>query len=572
LKRASYGLLILFALSVSRLFAGSPAGQQPVYIYLYAGITDHINLDLSEDRLRRILPMIERYRRQHPEAHVSATVFFSGAVSDALAARNNQTHTLDYVMDFVRRGVIQPGYDGADEPSYKRRPLVDLSKTKGARDRWLARDAVARELLTEARDPVTGALEPGKDGGLKRMQEVFGPAVCITGVTLAVPDAAEGSMPDVWADSELVNEIRRLNTKAIMFGIPNTNVAHAPMFRLWAESFSKAMSPIPQTPPELFWHANVLRTSESSEADVRVLHASDGVEAFQKAAQKLDRSRIRILHVEIANQRNYLTPPFAQRGVYPPIAYAYNHPEHPQLPAEARRAAPDVDAAFAKEDAVLKWLTQDLFSANPGSRFVSSTDLAELALPSTGYDISVDALRSAAADAVRDWGAGPVPPKYLRVDGHYLSLADLFQVMTDTLAELHRSGKLPRSVRVVPVFGPSETTMSKGPGSGEVTGASVARMCAEISGRLHDDAWSPVPKNSIPFEVTVDGITLNAAQFLRLMAETLAAPNLAAKHQVKMTDMFWGRDATDLRTRSMRDEGNAWTYKPASLERQGDSQ
>lgn len=555
------------AVLAARLLAGSPAGQQPVYIYLYARITDHVNLDLSEDRLRHVLPAVERYRKEHPEAHVSATILFSGAISQALVARNSQTHIVDFVKDFIQRGVIEPGYDGADEPTYKQRPVNDFSKTKTAEDRWLVRVNAAEKVLTEARDPLTGAALPGRDGGLKKMQEVFGQATCITGVELGVPDAYWGVMPEVGPDTETVHLLRRLNTTAIRFGISDADPLHSPIFRLWAASFSKSLSPVPETSPELFWQDDMLRSSESSEADMRLFHASDGPEALQKVLAKLDRSRIRILHMELANQRNYLTQPFSGFSQYPPLAYAYAHPDHPQLPPEARRPAAEVDASYAKESAVLDWLTRDFFPANAASSFVSSASLKRMAGASTGYSVPVERLRSALEDALRTWGNGPAPPEYFYVDGRYLSLANTFQVMTDALAEFHRTGKLPQSVRVVAVYGPSEMSRNKGQAAGEVTVASVARVCADLSGRLHDDAWSPVPKNSIPLHVTVDGITLNAAQFLRLMAEAIVSGSAETKLQVKMVDMFWGRDATYYRARSIADDGAAWTFKPALLER-----
>ena len=87
--------------------------------------TDQVNIAMSEDRLRHILPLVERYRQMHPEGRLSATVLFTGAVSEALEQRNAQTHILDYVKDYIRRGVIEAGYDGADEPTYQQRPTLE---------------------------------------------------------------------------------------------------------------------------------------------------------------------------------------------------------------------------------------------------------------------------------------------------------------------------------------------------------------------------------------------------------------------------------------------------------------
>jgi len=566
LKRVITQLIVPIIVLAGKLMAGSPAGQQPVFIYLYARITDHVNVDVSEDRLRRLLPLIERYRKQHPDIHVSATILFSGAASQALADRNDQTHIVDYTRDFIQRGVIEPGYDGTDEPTYRHRPVNDFSKAISAEDRWLVRVNTAEKVLTEARDPLTGDAVPGRDGGLKKMQEVFGQALCITGVALAVPDASWGVMPEMGADTETVHRIRKMNAGAIMFGISDADPLHAPLFRIWEASFSKAMSPVPETSPELFWQDHVLRSSESSGPDLRLFRASDGPEAMQKAMGKLDRSRIRILHVELANQRNYLTPPFASFTQYPPLAYAYLHPDHPQLPAEARRPSADVDAAYAKESGTLDWLTREFFPANSGSHFVASKSLLEMAGADTGYSIPVERLRTALEDALRTWGSGPTPPKYLYADGHYLSLADMFQVMTGSLAEFHHTGKLPTTVRLLRVYGPTDITNTRGPGAGEVSVASVARVCAGLNDALHDESWSPLPKNAVPSHVTVDGIELNSAQFLRLMAEALVSGNAESKLKVKMTDMFWGRDATYYRSRSLRDESVAWTFKPAILQ------
>ena len=401
MKRILYPVAFLTLLLVTSLSGGSPSGQRPVEIYLFARVTDHINLDVTEDRLRRVLPMLERLRKEQPAAHVTATLLFSGAASQALADRNAQTHIVDYIKDYIHRGIVEPGYDGADEPTYKVRPMNDFLQAKTAEDRWLVRMNTAEKTLTEARDPLTGALEAGKSGGLKKMQEVFGQATCITGVTLASADPMVGLMPEVGPDSETVHELRRLNTQAIMFGVPDGSPVHGPgpLFRTWALKFSRDLSPVPETSPELYWQDNVLRSSDSSKPDLRLFRASDGPEAFQKVAASLDRSRIRIFHVELANPKSYLKAAFYGSS----LTYAYNHPDKPMLPADERRPAAEVDAAYAKEEAMLKGLTGDFFPANAGSRFVSTSDLRAMAGPSTGYDIDVTKLQSALEAALRDW-------------------------------------------------------------------------------------------------------------------------------------------------------------------------
>src|SRR5579863_5413620 len=142
-SRSLYFLALVFALLCA--FTAQAADRGPVYVYLTARIFDHVNLDMTEDRLRRILPMVEKYRKAHPEAHVSATIMFDGAVSRALSARNTQTHIVDFVRNYISRGVIEAGYDGSAEPTFINRPLIQLLQTKTAEERWQARVEAANK-------------------------------------------------------------------------------------------------------------------------------------------------------------------------------------------------------------------------------------------------------------------------------------------------------------------------------------------------------------------------------------------------------------------------------------------
>jgi hypothetical protein len=537
--------------------------REPVQLYLMSTITDHVNIDISEERLRRILPMLDRYRQAHPQSGITATILFSGAVSQALLDRNPQTHIVDFVKDFVRRGVIEVGYDGTDEPTYGKRPTIEM-KVDTPEGRWLARANAAERFLTEARDPITGAPQPGKTGGLQKMQEVFGQAAVITGMGLGVP-ALNGSMPDIGSDSETVHQIRRYNTQAIMFGLPEENPLHSPVYRKWNEAFSKDWSAEPVAPPELFWQDGILRTSESVGVDNQLYRANNGAAAFSYVIKRLDRNRVRVIHIELASERNYLTKPFKSDFTYPPTRYAYSHPDHPQLPAEALLNKSAVDAAFAREDELIDWLIDDFLPDHHGSRFVSNAVLKKMTPAAWGFDLSVSALRSSLGPALKNWGDTPVPLKYLKVQNHFLSLAEMFQAMADALAEQSRTGALPQTIRVVEVHGPLQVVSDLTPVVGEVTVASVAKSAAGLVAQLHDDAWAPVPNNVIPIRVKIDDLDLNPAQFLRLMAEALLAPSSDTKLRVKAENMFASKNILGMRTRAARDMGVAWTYKPAPL-------
>jgi hypothetical protein len=540
--------------------------RQPVYVFVTSSVGDYVNADMSEERLRRSLASLEKYRKADPG--LTATLYLSGAMSDALAQHNDRDHLLDFVRGYIAQGAVRPAYDGTEEPTYERRPMLNFSGAKDAEDRWLIRMDSAKELLTQARDPLTGAPLPGKSGGLKRMQEVFGEATVIRGVLLQFPNVW-GAVSEVGDDGEIVNVIRQLNKNAIMVGLSETDLAHTSgsMFRPWASDFSKVMSPEANTSPELFWQENVLRVSETSTSDWRTFRAEDGVEKLKAALAALDRSHVRVLHVELGGERMYVKPsPPSQGRVIMPLTWAWAHPDAPLFPSDLRFSAEQTEAKYAQQDEVLKFLASEFLPANPGSRFVSATDLKSLAKPGVGYDVSVEKLRGSVGDMLAAWGDKATPPAFLKVDDRYLSLADLFEVLADSLAQRSRSGKFPVSVRVGRVFGPVLAAAPKPSAEGEVSADSVARTAAKLIDAMHDDEWNPRPRNAVPSPIQIDGFTLSPAQFLRLMAEALVAPSPDTMLRIKPTEMFAGRVMRYYTRRLFSDLGAPWTYKPAVID------
>ena len=581
-----YGVILAIGLLCGTYIAAATS-QQPVYIRLYAEATDHVNLDMTEDRLRHILPEVERYRKMYPEAHVSATVLFSGAVSRGLEQRNAQTHVLDFVKDYLRRGVIEAGYDGTDEPTYDQRPVLKFSQHDSPWDRWRMRQENAEKLLTEARDPLTGAPADG-DGGLKKMQEVFGPAAYIKGLELAIetyrppvkvttdpkaPGAPVvgvnfaprlGVFRESGGDTETLQTLRKYNSAPVMRGIPGLNPGQLPGFGGASSQFGQLMSSKPDTAPEVYWQDNVLRISESM-PPVHVVEAVEGTEPLKAVLDKVNRSTAHVIQVQLGGIENYLKPEFAKTAPNAPVQYAYEHPQSPKLPGDAMRPETEIAAGWAKEDALLKWLSDNYFPKNAGSRFVSTGDLATMAGSSMGFAVSTDSLRAAVSDALQKVGNDTHLFSYLEVDGHYLSMADLYQAMTDELAEFHETGKLPASVKIVKVYGPFRLVTGHGPNEGEVTSGEIEAQCAEIARALHDETGSSgVPTNSIPPLVKMKDMNLNPAQMIRLMALALANPVPETKLPVRMSYVITGA-AMLPNTRPVWDTGFIWTIKPAPL-------
>jgi hypothetical protein len=566
--------------------APAAPADQPVFIYFYARIGDHVNLDMSEDRLRHILPMTQKYRQMHPEAHISTTILFSGAVSRALQQRNASTHILDFVKDYMRRGIIEVGYDGTDEPTYSHRPTLVFTDNQSPEDCWRLRQTVATQFLAEARDPLTGAPAAG-NGGLKEMQAVFGPATCLKGLDLALKeDRAHGRyykkgdtpgpipggvlpIPGVYTevggDTETLQALRPYNMKAIIFGIPAVNPAELPGFSEAVGHFGDMLSPIPETAPEIYWQDDVLRISERSR-EVRAVKASAGVESLKTLLSKVGRDKVHVIQVELGSPEAYLRPAFVKTAPNAPMKYAYDHPQSPKLPADDMLAPAEVTAAWSKEDELLSWLSGDFFAANSGSRAVDAADLKKMAGASIGFTVSTASLQAQLVELMNKWHHDNFTPSYLKVDDHYLSLAEWFQVMTDELAEFHRAGKLPQSVKVVKVRGPLYLPDGHGPNIGDITVADLAALCADIAGPLHDDRSSEIPKNAIPFLLKVNGKTVNAAQMLRLMAQALADPAPAKAIPIKMTYMLDEAGGAMPKSRPIGYVGFVWTLKPAPLQ------
>lgn len=584
MKRFCYALAALAALPAGYM-AGAPAGR-PVYIYLYANISDHVNLEMTEDRLRHILPMTQKYREMYPEAHVRATILFSGAVSRALQERNGQTHILDFVKDYIHRGVIEAGYDGTHEPTYEHRPTLVFTDKQSPEERWQLRQKVAAQFLAETRDPLTGAAAAG-NGGLKEMQGVFGSPACIRGLALALKDERPhgrvftkadvpgpitggvapipGIYTEVGGDTETLQALRPYSTSAIIFGIPAMNPAQLPGFGESVSHFGEMMSPIPETAPEVYWQDNVLRISEASR-NVRPVKAFNGVETMKTLLNQVNRSTAHVLQVELGAEEGYLRPAFAKTATNAPLKYAYEHPQSPKLQAEDLLPESDVNAARNREDELLRWLSGEYFPANAGSRAVSSADLLKMAGPSTGFTVSTASLQAQLVELMKKWQHDNFTPSYLKVDDHYLSLADWFQVMTDELAEFHRKGKLPKSVKVAGVHGPIYMVTGHGPNAGDVKVADLATLCAEIASPLHDDSSREIPKNAIPPVLKVDGTSVNPAQVLRLMARALADLSADKVIPIQMTYMLDELGGFYPKSRPLGDLGFVWTMKPAPLQ------
>jgi hypothetical protein len=534
--------------------------KQPVYVYLYCRLDDHFNSAITQERFKREVAVIERYRKEHPKYGMAALLQFTGASSQAFVDFNRTAGLQDTVLDGIRRGVLEAGYDGSGEPTYFVWPRPNFRNAKTLRDRWLARGEVADWFLTEFKEPLTGETVPGGSGGLKRTQEVFGEVASITGVTPW----------ELGGDTEIVHQVRQHNQNAIMAGFPESKVWPAKNIHGYGgsvEGIGSLVSPEPDFAPEIFWQDGFLRSSNTSGPKVHLLSAHAGPAALKKMLEGMDRSRLHVIRVELANIEMYLKPDF-NRGVLDPIRFAYDNPKLVTLPPGTTRSKDEIDAAFGREEELVRWLVTDFFPANPGSRFVSSSDLKRMSKMSVGTAIPRETLAKAVAGMLAEWKmTGNHPPSFGRADGEYFSLADMFQMLATALAEFDRQGSLPASVPLNPVYGPLDFAQDQGPSQGTVTVASIAKACTQLAPPLNNTAWKPFPDNFVPSRVVVDGFNLNAAQFLYLMAEAFSSPSPEKKLNLRTCQMAHGPALVFPISRKLSEIGAVWTIKPARLHR-----
>jgi hypothetical protein len=262
----------------------------------------------------------------------------------------------------------------------------------------------------------------------------------------------------------------------------------------------------------------------------------------------------------------YLKPGYAGGRYVSPLEAAYDLVRGARLPAEGWRPQAETAAAFAREEAVVRWLVDSFLPANAGSRFVSVAELRGMTQTSVGTTVPAATLAAAARDLLDRWTRlGANPPEYAQAGSEYFSLADMFQMLATALARFDSSGAIPESVRLSPVYGPLEMTEEAGPREGSFTIAALASVAADLAPRLNDREWRPVPVNVVPSWVTVEAVRMNAAQFLRLMAEAYVQPTSDARLALRNSYMFSAIAEAFPKSRRRAEVGAVWTLKPATL-------
>lgn len=554
-----YTKLVTFVLfSLSSVFAQPAAklpnavAKQPVFIYLFTKLDDPYHFDITSERFAREVAEIEKQRAAFPQYTPSVLLQFNGATTQQFG-QFGDAGPMEVLHAATKSGAVEIGYDGVAEPTYLARTLPDFRKAKDARDRWLARFDAARYFLTEFKHWYTGEPDPSRSGGLQKTQEVFGPVASITGLTLR----------ETGADSEFVHQIRSMNPNAVMAGLPDRGTWFAKNLAGYSDSVigvSNEMSSPSDTAAEVFWQDGYLRVSESSGREITTIVANEGLASLKTMLEKLDRSRIHVLRVELGPSSIHL------KANLDPIRYSVDNPKKNFLDPDQLRPREEVDAAYRREAELLAYLEKNFFPANPGSRFLGPAELQRMATTNPVTQVPREVLVKAAANLVSRWDdLGTHPPSYAFVDGQEFSLAQMFQMMATALAERHKTGHFPDAVRLGSVYGPAPYNQAIGPIGQTVTAGMLDSICSEMAPGLNDESLKPFPSNILPGTVNVAGAEINVAQVLHLMAEAVASES-THEFKVKLVEVNSAVGLVYPRMRPLAEEGASWTLKPARLD------
>lgn len=547
-------LPLAIAAASAATLTGAPL-PRPVYVLLVSTIEDHLNTELSEERIERTLPIVERYRREHPALAVSCLMEFTGAVADSLAERPS-SGLAGRLRALAGAHVIEIGYTGDEEPTPLARPRPNLRGASTPEARWLARLEAADWFLHERKHPLSGEPDPARVGGLARVRDVFG--------SLA---SASGTSIDVGADPEIVHLLDRDRLPLLLPGFTDAATFPARLlngYRGGSQTATRVLSPAPDTAPEVFWQDHTLRYSEYVGPSPRVAAlAVEGPDALRALMAHLDRSRVHVVRVRLGSPSIYTKVPFGKRNYATPLEYAYDNPKDYRLPADAVLPREAIEANYAKEQAALRWLVEEFLPANPGSRFVSAAGLAALADEETDGRPTAAAVLEATRRLVDSW-PGAQPPAFVESGGRYFSLADMFALLTATLADRASHGRSTEP-RAIPLFGPLAMPESDSPVGRTVSITAIERAATSLAAQFDDASWARVPHRLIPGRVEVDGTHVNAAQFLRAMADALLAPDRAGSVTIGTRAMYSLVGEGFPRSRARDDMGPTWTLKPARL-------
>jgi hypothetical protein len=303
-----------------------------------------------------------------------------------------------------------------------------------------------------------------------------------------------------------------------------------------------AVSPTPETSPDVFWFMGSLITSAHPVSqEVGVIGSETPNRVVAAKLERLDRSRVAVPHMIYGTKFIYARASpteYAYGGLdrIPPNARAIrkSRGDDFRLPPELIFPEPERQQKLENFRQNLDWLLTRYFTANPGSRFVGNHLLVDLTVPYTGESLTLADLDRAVQELLQGWTDRP--PNFASTGKCYLTLAQTFKLLATALKSHDERGAMPPALPTDMTYGPIFVApiSDQSPNGvwsqivhgdeGEIDGQAIVAAAARLAfGPEHQPGSSEPPSNRVPLNVTADGQTMNAAQFLRLMAETYQA-------------------------------------------------
>ncbi|MBM3891775.1 MAG: hypothetical protein FJ388_21885, partial [Verrucomicrobia bacterium] len=478
-------LCISLIVAASLAFAEETRKPLPVYVYLFSHYEDHINLDLSEWRIKEVMRILSAAHRAHPE-RVAAVGEFYGADSEIFQQRNRESGIVDLFRRAVGEGWYDVGYHGAHEPIYVTTAQANRSMAgKGWREIYDA----TRAFYTAHRDLKTGERDASRKGGVALMQDVFGPATVFSG-TAGLTDP-----PGLLALSDMTD-------CRVIFGFTDHGPAMFNQDYIPAVlEIRKLISPTPETSPDVFWFMGCLITSSHPVTrEIGVIGSELPADIVAAKFGRLDRTRVAVPHMIYGTKFIYARASpteYAYGGAQrmPPNVRAIRESRGDDFRLPEELIFPETERKRKVENfrQNLDWLLTKYFPASPGSRFVGNHLLLDLTVPYAGHAISADGLDRAVAGLLRDWTERP--PNFASTGTRYLTLAQTFKLLATALKSHAERGTWPATMQTDMTYGPIGTWPEVVQGAeAEVSAEAVIAAASKIvfgPERQHGDAQPP---------------------------------------------------------------------------------
>lgn len=149
----------------------------------------------------------------------------------------------------------------------------------------------------------------------------------------------------------------------------------------------------------------------------------------------------------------------------------------------------EMEKVFRAYEEVVAFVT-----SNKAIKVVTGKDVVDMVVPlHQTQTISASTADEMAAYLMTNWGSSP--PEYLEVGGAGFSLCDAFQAFSEFLRGYNVTGRLPKTVTIRDILGPTDTPVSLG-----------------ISGSRISMGFSDIPDSTVPVRTIIDTVSKTAPQ------------------------------------------------------------